>query len=238
MNKIAKYLNQHIVGNVYDRPEILSKYSTDHSILRVEPKMVVIPENTGDVRRIVRFVNQLHVKDAHLDLAIRGTGLDKTGADLSSGIVLSTEKLNHIQEIDEHARLVRVQSGVTLGQLNSALSLKGLTLPIAADPRQTIGSLIANFVSDDFGGKYNGIYYYVDCLEAVVSTGDVIQTSRLNRRFLEHKKGLSTFEGAIYREISNSIEDNFDVISDLDKKPTIDSAGYELIAQVYRVAWS
>ena len=234
MNKIAKYINQHIIGNVFDSPSILEAYSTDRSALKITPRMVAIPENTSDVRRIVRFINQLSKKSVHIPISVRGSGLDKTGADLGTGLVLSTERLNSILEIDDRARLVRVQSGVTLGQLNSALALYGLTVPILADPRETIGGLIANFTTDAAAGKYNGIYYYVDCLEAVVSNGDAIQTSRYSRRHLSKKTGLTSFEGKIYREIDQLIEDNAELVNELGGRSTIDAAGYQMISQVVR----
>ena len=234
MNKIAKYLNQHLVGNVFERPEILEKYSVDRSIVKLTPKMVVIPENTNDVRRVVRFVDQLAAKNVHLDIAVRGSGLDKTGADLGREIVVSMEHMNRVQEIDERSRLVRVQAGATLGEINQAISLFGLTVPINADPRETIGSLISNFATDSYAAKYSGIYYYVDCIEAVISTGDIIQTSRYSRRGIHMKQSQTNFEGAIYRDLYGLIEDNFDVISDIRRRPVIDGAGYQMISQVYR----
>ena len=234
MNKIAKYLNQHIIGNVFDSPSILEAYSTDRSAVKIVPRMVAIPENVSDVRRIVRFVNQLAGKSVHLPITVRGSGLDKTGADLGNGLILSTEHLNKILEIDDHSRLVRVQAGVTLGQLNSALALYGLTVPILADPRETIGSLIANFTTDPAAGKYNGIYYHVDCLEAILSTGDAIQTARYSRRHLNRKTGLTSFEGEIYREIDELIDKESDLITDLGNRNTIDAAGYQMVTQVVR----
>ena len=234
MSKIAKYLNQHIVGNVFDSTSILEAYSTDRSALKITPRMVAIPENSSDVRRIVRFVDQLSKKSVHLPIAVRGSGLDKTGADLCNGLVLSTEHLNDILEIDDRARLVRVQAGVTLGQLNSALALYGLTVPLLADPRETIGALIANFTTDPAAGKYNGIYYHVDCVEAVISTGDAIQTGRYSRRHLPKKTNLTSFEGEIYRDIDDLIESNAELISDLGSRNTIDAAGYQMITQVVR----
>ena len=234
MNKIAKYLNQHIIGNVFDSTSILEAYSTDRSALKITPRMVAIPENTSDVRRIVRFVDQLSKKSVHLPIAVRGSGLDKTGADLCNGLVLSTEHLNQILEIDDHSRLVRVQAGVTLGQLNSALALYGLTIPLLADPRETIGALIANFTTDPAAGKYNGIYYHVDCIEAVISTGDAIQTGRYTRRHLARKTDLTSFEGEIYRSVDDLIDSNIDLITDLGSRNTIDASGYQMITQVVR----
>ena len=59
MGKIAKYLNQLTVGNVFDTPEILDEYSTDHSALKIKPKFVAFPESTDDVRKLMKFFNQL-----------------------------------------------------------------------------------------------------------------------------------------------------------------------------------
>ena len=51
MGKIARYLNQLTVGNVFDNPEILEKYATDYSALKVKPKFVAFPESTDDIRK-------------------------------------------------------------------------------------------------------------------------------------------------------------------------------------------
>ncbi|MBQ6355157.1 FAD-binding oxidoreductase [Candidatus Saccharibacteria bacterium] len=234
MNKIAKYLNQHLVGNVFDSEEILAKYAGDRSVVKVTPKMVVVPEDTNDVRKVVRFVSQLAKKDVRLELAVRGSGLDKTGADLGKDILISMENMDKIQEIDERSRLVRVQAGVKLGTLNQALGLVGLTVPINADPEDTIGSLISNFITDSYAGKNNGIYYYTDCLEAVISTGDVIQTTRYSKRGLAKKEALTTPEGALYRDLHTLIDDNYDLISDLRSRSTVDCTGYQMLTQVLR----
>ena len=143
MNKIAVYLNSHLSGNVFDKDSILEAYSTDRSLLKIKPRLVAVPETTADIRKIVRFASQLSEKKYALPIAVRGSGLSKTGADLTSGIVISTEKLTHVRELDAHDRLVHVQAGITIGKLNAVLAPHGLTLPVHADPRETIGGLIA-----------------------------------------------------------------------------------------------
>ena len=150
MNKIAKFLNARVSGFVTDKPEILAAYSRDASILEIMPKLLFLPNNIEDIQYVLRFTNELAKKGYQLPIAVRGSGLDQSGADLTEGMVLSTEKMNQIQEIDERGRLVRVQAGVTLGQLNSALALLGLYLPVEADSRETIGGLISNFYTDHF----------------------------------------------------------------------------------------
>ena len=233
MNKITTYLNQHIVGNVFEKASILEPYAFDRSVYKIMPRFVALPESTQDVRKLVRFVDQLAMKNFHLPIAVRGSGLDKTGADLTSGIVISTEKLNHIQEIDAHDRLVRVQAGVTLGQLNTALSLHGLTLPICADPRETIGSLIANCPVDDYSAKYGGITKFVNRVEFVLANGEIIQTAKLRKRALDKKKGLTNSEGVLYRNLGNLLNDYADAIGFIANN-NFDNAGYPNIVRVYR----
>ena len=120
MDKITNFLNAKISGLVTSKPEILADYARDASILEITPKLLCIPHSVEDIQYLVRFANELAKKGYQLPVVVRGSGLDQSGADLTEGMVISTEKLNQIQEIDDRARLVRVQAGVTLGQLNSA----------------------------------------------------------------------------------------------------------------------
>jgi len=206
VNKVAVYLNRHIAGNVFDKDSILEAYSTDRSVLKIKPRFVAIPETTEDIKKLTRFVNQLAIKDYKLPIGVRGSGLDTTGGDLTNGLLISTEKLDKIKEIDAHDRLVHVQAGVTLGQLNSALAEHGLMLPVNSDPRETIGGLIANYSTDSFASFFGGLMNYVDRMEVVLANGDILQTAPLSRRALERRKSDNSVEGSLYRDISRLIE--------------------------------
>ena len=83
MGKIAKYLNQLIVGNAFDTPEILESYSTDRSALKIKPKIVMFPESTEDIRKLMRFFNQIAAKDIPVSVTARGAGLSEGGECLS-----------------------------------------------------------------------------------------------------------------------------------------------------------
>ncbi|MBQ1528276.1 FAD-binding oxidoreductase [Candidatus Saccharibacteria bacterium] len=214
MNKIAVYLNRHLTGNVFDKDSILDAYSTDRSMLKIGPRFVAFPETTSDIRKIVRFVSQLAEKKYHLPIAVRGSGLSKTGADLTDGLVISMEKMNHTRELDAHDRLIHVQAGISLGKLNAVLAPHGLTLPVDADPRETIGSLIANAPRDKFSKRYGGIMNYVDRIEVVLANGDLIQTSRLNFSKLSGKKDEKSLEAEIYQKIDELVIKNTKEITD------------------------
>lgn len=230
MGKIAKYLNQLIVGNVFDTPEIIEEYSTDRSALKIKPKIVAFPESTDDIQRLLRFFNQLSQKDIPISVTPRGSGTDEGGADLSNGIIISTKKLNRMLEIDPRERLVRVQSGITLKELNTALSVGGLTIPIGGRDNETIGGLISNHPSDEFSGKYGGIYNFVERVEVVLSNGDCLQTNRLKKYAVAKKAVEKSAEGEIYRKVSKIIKENEKVIKELDNEHSL--AGYPMIKEL------
>ena len=233
MGKIAKYLNQLIVGNVFDTPEVLEQYSTDCSVLKIKPKFVAFPESTDDIQKLMRFFNQLATKDIKVPITARGAGHDKTGADLSNGIIISTEKINKMLEIDPRERLVRVQAGITLKELNTALSVSGLMIPIEGHDDETIGGLISNCPVDDLACKYDGIRNYVERIEVVLASGDCLQTNRLRKYAMAKKAAEKTPEGALYRKIAKLVHDRRDLLFEIadDNK---DLAGYPGIAEVQK----
>ena len=233
MGKVSKYLNQLTIGNVFDSPDVLEAYASDCSALKIRPKLVALPESTEDIRKIMRFCYQLASKDIKIPVTVRGSGLDEMGADLNNGLIISTEKLNRLLESDRKERLVRVQAGITLKELNTALSINGLTIPIGGHENETIGGIISNGPSDSYSGKYGGIMSYVERMEIVLANGDVLQTNRIANHIVKKKGKEKTLEGSIYKKVSEIITSNKDLIDEIYKINN-GSAGYPTLAQVRR----
>lgn len=231
MGKIARYLNQLTNGDVFDAPEVLEAYSTDRSILKIKPKLVALPESTEDARKLMRFASQLSSKGIKLPVAVRGSGLDEMGADLGNGMIISTEKLDKLLESDRRERLVRTQAGITLKELNTALSVNGLTIPIEGHDDETIGGLISNCPADDWSGKYGGIANFVERMEVVLANGDILQTSKLSKRAATKKSREKTNEGRIYGKILQLLKKNEALIKVL-KNNERSLAGYRNIVKV------
>ncbi len=227
MNKLAHYLNQHLLGEVATDDSITSKFAVDGSILTVQPEIVAFPRTTNDIRKLLRFAWQLAEKGHQLPVVARGAGTNITGSALTNGVVASlTDHMNKILEYDPKQRLVRLQPGVSVGELQNALFLQGVTIPAlqGIDEMATIGGVIAD------GWTTMDINSWVEQIEVVLANGDVLQTKRLSKRELSKKRGQQTFEGDIYRKVDGLIEDNQKAIDEL----RTDSAGYNGITGVRR----
>lgn len=232
MNKIAVYLNQHLLGEVTSAKSLRKLYATDGSILNIDPEIVAFPRVTNDIRKIARFTWQLAEKGHTLGVTVRGYGGDATGAAIGKGIVIDTSKqLDSIIEVAVKDRLVHVQPGAALSLIEEALRWQGLTVPGAFHRgmrRISVGGAIAN----DSLGVNGSIADSIKRLEVVLANGDVIETGRFNKRDINKKLGLQTFEGEIYRKLEGLLEDNEELIKKIAADTVRDNTGYKRIADI------
>lgn len=239
MNKIAQYLNEHILGEVTSADSVRRRFSRDGSVLSIMPELVVHPRVTNDIRKIARFTWQLAEKSHVMPMIIRGGGSDKTGASIGEGIVINTRAhLNKIIYINpkHQDQSVHVQPGIVFDNLNEVLKSHGMIIPAIPNSYKysTIGGAIANNYSGLQSGTYGPIGDWVTRLEVILANGDIIETSRISKRDLNKKKGLQTLEGELYRKIDGIIDDNQKIITDGSFASTTDKVGYPGIAKVKR----
>jgi glycolate oxidase len=137
--------------------------------------VVVLPADTAQVAAIARLCN------AHrAPLVVRGGGTGYTGGAVPTqgGVVLSMERLNRILEIDRTNLLAIVEPNVITGDLQRAVEDVGLFYP--PDPASLERSALGGNVAECAGGprafKYGTTKRYVLALEAVLPTGEIINT--------------------------------------------------------------
>ena len=139
------------------------------------PDAVVFPANTADVSAVARFCNEHRIP-----LVPRGAGTGYTGGAVPSmgGVVVSLERLNRILEIDEANLVAVVEPNVITAALQEAVERLGLFYP--PDPASLRQSAIGGNVAECAGGprafKYGTTKRYVLGLEAVLPTGEIIET--------------------------------------------------------------
>jgi FAD/FMN-containing dehydrogenase len=233
VNKVASYLQEHIVGEVLSSARVRKYFSTDGGIFEVTPSMIVYPKNVSDVRKVTRFSWQLSEKGHVLPITARGRGSDQSGAAIGKGIVMVfPAHMNRLLELDTKQRLARVQPGLNYLSFEQAVHTHGLFLPPypASLDYATLGGAIANNSAGEKSVKYGDTRRYIEGLEVVLADGELIQTGRLSKRDLNRKKGLTNFEGEVYRQLDGLISDNWELIQQHAEVPGItkNSAGYAL----------
>lgn len=234
MGRIARHLNESISGNVFDSPKILKLYSKDNSPLTITPELVAFPESVSDLKKIVEYTNASIEEKKPTPITMRGSGQNDTGSALSEGIVISTAKLDKLLDIDKRERLVRVQPGITLKELNKILAVNGLHIPIYGHDQDTIGGLISTAPIDAYSGKYHGITRYVRQLEILLPSGDIIHTRRFSYRSLKrNNKNKNSAEKTFYRDIKKLITNHNDTVNKI-ARDHIGMAGYPNVTKVMK----
>ena len=166
-----------IVGEKHVRldEESLIKYGTD-ALKRGRPAdLVVFPAHTEEVAAAVRVCAEHRVP-----IVPRGAGTGYTGGAVptSGGVVIALDRMNRILEIDETNLLAIVEPNVITGDLQDAVEKVGLFYP--PDPASLRQSVIGGNVAECAGGprafKYGTTKQYVLGLEAVLPTGEIVET--------------------------------------------------------------
>ena len=156
-------------------PDTCRVYGTDALKQGHPADAVVFPGSTQDVSAVARLCDRMRIP-----LTPRGAGTGYTGGAVPSagGIVLVMERLDKILEIDPPNLLAVVQPHVVTADLQHAVEEVGLFYP--PDPASLRQSVIGGNVAECAGGprafKYGTTKRYVLGLEAVLPTGEIINT--------------------------------------------------------------
>lgn len=142
---------------------------------RYMPDLVVMPETTEDVRRIVRIA-----ASRKIPLIPKGGGSNRTGmlVPTRGGIVVDTIRMNRLIEINVPDLCVTVQPGMVLKDLEDRLSEHGvwLTQEQGSLKMATVGGAISTSAFSRRHQKYGAIADRVMSLEVVLADGRVLRT--------------------------------------------------------------
>jgi glycolate oxidase len=168
-------------------PDLLLPYASDESGLgSYPPDAVALVESAEEVREVLRLA-QLD----RIPVVPRGLGTGMTGGALATegGIVISTERMARIRDLDPGNLLAVVEPGMVTGQFQEAVEERGLFYP--PDPASLESCSLGGNVAENAGGprafKYGVTREYVLGLELTLMGG---QTLQLGRRTVKGVTGL------------------------------------------------
>jgi glycolate oxidase len=172
LNYFKLILNNRVIVENSEKEKYSSDYTED---LKFVPSVVLLPENTEEVSQIMSYC---YAENLPISPAGALTGLSGGALANHYGVLLSTEKMNRIIDIDEKNLQVTTQPGVITQVLQEAVKEKGLFYP--PDPSSKGSCFIGGNVAENAGGpkavKYGVTKDYVLNLEVVLPNGKVIWT--------------------------------------------------------------
>jgi glycolate oxidase len=169
---------QNLLGkeNVFHEEADLLTYSYDAAVLdAVLPSIALRPKTSEALGKAIRICN-----NNGLPLTVRGAGTNLSGGTIpkANGVVLLTNALDQILEINAEDMYAVVQPGVVTAKFASAVEAKGLFYP--PDPGSQAVSTMGGNVAENAGGlrglKYGVTRDYVMGLRFFDATGEPIIT--------------------------------------------------------------
>ena len=166
-----------IVGedNVSQRQADLDAHSVDESWVDPHaPDVVVWPTSAQQVSEIVRYANERRLPVVPW---AGGSSLEGNPVPVCGGILLAMYRMNRILEINEDDLQVTVEPGVIYDELNAQLRRLGMFFPPAPGSSDvaTIGGMVANNSSGMRTVKYGVTRDYVQTLEVVLPSGEIVR---------------------------------------------------------------
>jgi len=175
-----------IVGDEYCRTDNaeLYVYAFDSSIHRKKPDVVVQPQNTEQVQKVVQVANKHKVPVVPRGA---GSGLCGMAVPIDGGIVVDMQRMNKIKDMRIQDLYCVVEPGVVYNSFIAALAPHKFFIPGPASGEvATIGGMIALNASGAKAVKYGATRDYVIGMEFVTPTGEVV---RAGANTVKHSSG-------------------------------------------------
>ena len=165
-----------IVGEAYvsDRPEEAYFYARDPGLMPPHaPDCVVVPKTPEEVRDVVRFAarEEIPVVPMGAGLALTGLVIPQRG-----GIVIDMKRMTRIIEVNERARYVIVEGGVSQGQLKRYLEKHHPRLRHSIPDSPAAATIAANVMIHGQGRltqQYGFNSDMVSGLEVILASGKI-----------------------------------------------------------------
>ena len=159
-------------------PDEIQSFLSDASFIREgHAERVVLPESVEEVSEVLAGANRDRVP-----VTVSGAGTGTVGGRIAfGGIVLATDKLNHIKDIvhEKPGGFAVGEAGVILSDLQHAVDQQGLLYP--PDPTERgcfVGGNVATNASGARTFKYGPTRNYIRRLKVVLASGEVVDLRR------------------------------------------------------------
>jgi FAD/FMN-containing dehydrogenase len=245
-NNIAQKLDSVFEGDIDTSEADRTKKSTDWSLFKIMPDMVVYPKNVQDIQSLVRFVNDFNNqnKEDNLTLTPRAAGSGMSGGSLNHSIIVDVTRYmnSYIKtEVGDFGSQTHrgnfsfpiigkatAQPGMMYIPFEEKTLTRNMIMPTFPASRKlcAIGGMVANNGAGEKSLKYGQNTDFVDSLRVVLSDNHIYSLRPINFIDLSRLMGEEHFLAQVARDIYLLIKNNWQLIK--DKKPLTakNAAGY------------
>ncbi|MCB0729942.1 MAG: FAD-binding oxidoreductase, partial [Ignavibacteriae bacterium] len=165
-------------------------YLSDAANVKGDCEGIYFPENENEIVELIKKANNENLK---ITISAGRTGLNG-GCVPENGILISTEKLNKVIEINTENKCAVVEPGVVLSDLQKEVEKVNLFYP--PDPTETncfIGGTVVNNSSGARTFKYGPTRNFVEEISVILPNGEKVEIKR-NENYIQNYLGKISFE--------------------------------------------
>ncbi len=225
LDEIKKIFNGEINSDV----KTLDVYSRDASLLEVKPELVLFPKDVTDIESVVKFVSENKNDNPHLSITARAAGTCMSGGSLNESIILDmTKHFGGVKSVTSEE--AEVLPGTFYRDFEVETLKHNVLLPCYTASKNlcTVGGMVSNNSAGEKTLAYGKTEDYVKELRVIFADGKEYVTKPLNKEELDAKMNQGDFEGNIYKNLFNLIQENEHAIKYAKPDVSKNSAGYYL----------
>ncbi len=225
--ELIQTIKKFFKGEVYADEKTLNTYSHDASVFEVRPEVVAYPNDIEDIKKLVSFVSKEKANHKNISITARAAGTGMSGGSLNNSIILDVTK--HIDRIkDMRQDRAILEPGVMCRDLDKEMYRVECTLPSCPASRNicALGGMVANNAGGEKTLNYGSTEKFVDEIKMVLRDGNEYTFGPLTKDELEQKMTQNDFEGEIYRNVWELIQNNLKAIRDAKPDVSKNTAGY------------
>lgn len=244
--ELIKEIENLIEGDVETSEQELESHSTDYSIFKIRPQVIVYPKHSEDIQKLVKWLTNKKESGGYSDLSItaRAAGTCMSGGSLNDSIILDvTRYMSGVLEVKKEnlgtqvgptghkypiSGFAKVLPGTPYRDFEKETKKQDLILPCfpASKNLCAVGGMVANNGAGEKTLKYGQNKDFVQELKVVFADGNEYTVKPITKTELEAKVIEDTFEGRLYRSIWNIYKRNDEDIANAKPGTTKNSSGY------------
>ena len=216
-------------GEIFDDEKTLNTYGRDASLFFVEPKLVVSPNDSEDIKKLVSYVSLNKKYDPSLSITARSAGSCMSGGSLNESIIVDfTKHINGIKSVSPSEAVVLPGTFYRDFEVETLKHDAILPCFTASKNLCAIGGMISNNAAGEKTLQYGKMENYVKKLKVIFTDGNEYEVKPLSKEELDLKMKQKDFEGGLYKQVFDLIEANKEIITKAKPDVSKNSAGYYL----------